>query len=89
MVITIIRELVDVLIKTRHKASRRSMTCFGVGCQTRLGANSRAFKSDTCNTTVTLAVHECIRAHQVWSCLFQHLDGYVTGAQLKITAVRP
>ena len=29
----------------------------------RLGANSRNFKSDTCNTTVTLAEHECIRTH--------------------------
>ena len=31
----------------------------------RLGENN--FKSGTCNTTLTLIVHECIRTHQVWS----------------------
>ena len=56
-----------------------------------LGVNSPDFKSGTCNTTVTLAVHEFIRAHQVWSatCVFQHVDRYVTASQLEIKAVWP
>ena len=35
-------------------------------------------------TTVALAVLECIRADQVWSasCVFQHLDRYVTASPL-------
>ena len=55
----------------------------------RLGANSRDFKSGIYKTTVTLAVHDCIRAHQVWSasCVLQHLDRYVTDVRLEITAI--
>ena len=48
-----------------------------------LGAKCRDFRSCTCNTTVKLAVHECIRANQAWSasCVFQNLDRYATGAR--------
>ena len=55
----------------------------------RLAANRCAFKSGTCYKTVRHAMHECIRAHQVWSasCAFQHLDRYVTSVRLKIMAV--
>ena len=33
----------------------------------RLAANGSNFKSGICNTTLTLALHECIRAHRVRS----------------------
>ena len=39
---------------------------------TRLEANSRDFRSHACYKTVTLTVHECFRAHQIWPafCVF-------------------
>ena len=59
---------------------------------TEIGKGQRAvILNRTPETTVALAVHECLRAHQVWSasCVFQDLDPYATAARLKITAVCP